>query len=177
MTLSWTFLWTRWGLAPLDWTAAATLATGVLAVWAARHVGKQQADILKQQNELKESEIKLALLDKRIEIIGKIEFFGDLLFPQGADVRREIDAVEELIKAIRLAELTYPEELHSDLRSLIDRAIRFRSAHRKHNANFNGMKEEEIRQSVEALSNEGIAIGEAIGAVSRRLVAHARVDL
>lgn len=168
---------TQWQLAPLDWTAAATLTTGVLAVWAAREVGKKQAEILRQQNDLKAAEIKLTLLDKRIEIITRIELMGHLLYPQTSSQEGGENPIEELIKAIRLAELTYPEELHSDLRLLIERAILFRSAHRKHNVNFPTMSEDEICVSVQKLSNEAIAIEKAIREVSGRLVTHARVDL
>lgn len=177
MGLSWTFLWTQWKLASLDWQATATLIAGVLAVQAARSVGKKQTEILNRQNELKSVEIKLVLLDRRMDIIRSMELFAQIVYPQASGQIIDSKPIDELLKSLRIAELIYPEEIHEELRGLVDRTLRLRSAHNKHNANFSNMNEKQSNASIDDLLKEELDLSSSIAALSQRLVAHARVDL
>ncbi len=111
-------------LVHFDWQAAATFATGILAVGAAMYVGARQTRISKHQvniydlytrNELilRDLEIRCKLLDRRIECIDKIrEIMHEIMIHGVENFRR----LPDLFDAIRKAEFLFHTNAIENLR-------------------------------------------------------------
>lgn len=67
-----------------SWSAFATLTTGGFAVLAAAYVGSGQLEILKNQNILKEQEIRISLFEKRIGVFQSVTSFVNAVLVNGA---------------------------------------------------------------------------------------------
>jgi hypothetical protein len=99
VSLSWTFLWTRWQLAPLDWQAIAIFFTGFSAVIGAVYVAKGQ-------NELKENEIKVSLLGRRLDVIKQLRELEAKASLAGEYSAGDVLILQELIQ---IAMLIFPK--------------------------------------------------------------------
>jgi len=136
VNLSWTFLWTRWELAALDWQAIATFA----AVFAAWRVGVRQTKILEGQKALKEMEIRVSLLDRRLTVIGILMTdIAVLPFSPGLPV----DSTK-LTDALNLAEAIFDAPVPGEARSLCQDILEF--AERSRMANNEPDIEQRARQ-------------------------------
>ena len=117
--MSWTFLWTRWALAPLDWQAIATFAAVAAALWVGlRQTGiqTQQAQILEGQNKLKEAEIKVSLLGRRYDYIKEtsVELYSSI-----NDHERTTD-FRIILRNTDMAQLIFRDEDMESIKEIIE---------------------------------------------------------
>lgn len=96
-----------------SWEAFATLATGVAAVFAAAFVGLRQLRILTSQNELKEQEIRVSLLDRRLQVYDDIHSFLADIMRSGNEAGPEFQ--QRFIRARLNARFLFSSELNEFL--------------------------------------------------------------
>jgi hypothetical protein len=160
-------------LCQIDWQALATLATGILAVGAAIWVALKQNDILRKQAQLSENDLKVQLLDKRIECIS-------LLRPTvghwSREARLDHDHIGALIEVLQKTEILYPSEINARISSAVSFAIGVRLFERRSREYFelgNDAKGNEFREKSWAEEDK---LFEKMENLLDDMVKHTRID-
>jgi hypothetical protein len=115
--------WPFQSIRPISWEAFATLVTGAIAVLAAWRVGLRQVDLIANQTaiqreqgerdlQLREEELKIALLERRWEVIEKIR---PLVTTWWQDGRLSHEDTRRLLSLSQAAELLFSNEIANDL--------------------------------------------------------------
>lgn len=126
-----------WELAPISWEAAATLATGFAAVFAAWWVGHRQVEvsnkqaetagrqsrILERQVHLEELNLRHGLFERRVAIFDATERFLIAIL-QHADVP-EAEVQRTFTTAMMRARFLFKPQVHERLRNLWQDACQF----------------------------------------------------
>ncbi len=104
-----------------SWEAFATLVTGLAAVGAAWRVGSRQMAILEQQNSLKEQELRISLLQQRLEVYDAVKAFLDAVC--SSSKLPAPDVVLEFKKARTNARFLFSEEINDLLKNISTKSM------------------------------------------------------
>src|SRR5690606_5106820 len=135
-----------------SWEAFATLVTGVTAVAAAWFVGSRQLRILNGQNDLKNQEIRISLLDRRLEVYDDVHAFLSDVMRTGREAEPEF--ARRFIGARLKARFLFSPQLNSFLDEIWIRHCDL-GLHRSQSSREAGLEEEEriehVRKASETL--------------------------
>ena len=163
-------------LMQICWGALATFATGVMAVGAALLVGYRQTEILAGQNKLKENEIKVSLLERRLNLIDKFSAVAGSI--QTAVHPSEFDKINNLHEYIKEARLVFSEKsIIVDLDKAHKTAVEAAQAAQKLDHWKYSPDSEQYKKASEDVLEFKHNLNYLFPTVIDRLIDYARVDL
>lgn len=168
---------------PLTWDAVAVFVTGVAAMIGATIIGRKQAAIAELQaniqkmqvendSKLRSNSLKLELMEKRSEIIGRLR---EIYLAFNANVELSNEERQKLGQTIQNAELIFQADVIEGLREISSKAYRLRfknlAANRAYSKNDTAKGDEFLDEAI-AIENE---IFERLPALIDSMIEHSRL--
>lgn len=156
------------------WGAAATMATGALAVIAAWQIGSRQTLILKRQTRLAENDLKIQLFERRANCVNQMRTIVSSWW-SNADLTAEERS--ELHSLMFEVQLLFPADVVSEIEEVVGDALQLNWKKGRSQTYYERGKEDKAKEFLEQVFEHEDKLMKLMPSVLEKLKAATRIDL